>query len=424
MERSHKITELSDYQFLNSLSSEEITREYSKVRAFTEKLLKPLSPEDACGQSMPDCSPAKWHAAHTTWFFETFILKSLLKNYKPFDEKYEYMFNSYYNSIGKQYPRAERGLITRPSLHEILEYRDFVDRKICDLIENADNSFLNIVVLGLNHEQQHQELLLMDIKNLFSLNPCQPAYRTSRPIKNKKMHCEWNEFPGGEHEFGCSNKQFCFDNETPLFKQIVSPFKVASQLVKNGDYLKFIEAGGYKNPEFWLADGWDFIKKNKINSPLYWKRKQSSWYEFTLFGDIELLPHLPVCHISFFEADAYATWKNCRLPTEFEIEVAAKSAEPLQHEVQMHPEGGYSRFFDDFYSNVWQWTNSAYLPFPGFKPEIGAIGEYNGKFMSNQMVLKGSSCITPPHHSRPSYRNFFYPHQRWPFTGIRLAHDI
>ena len=409
----------------DSLDSDKINfnllKEYKRIRSFTVELLDPLSSEDTCGQSMPDCSPAKWHAAHTTWFFETFILADQENCYSPFDSSYEYLFNSYYNSVGKQYPRANRGLITRPSLEKVLEYRDFVDCKMHELIDKADSDNSELITLGLNHEQQHQELLLMDIKHLFSKNPNSPTYQTSKTSNSKSVKTEWIEIEGGIHNIGSKNGSFFFDNEKPVHEQIIPAFKIASQLVTNSDYLEFIEAGGYEDPDFWLSDGWNNIKENKIKHPLYWSQDNDIWNEFTLAGTTKLVPEWPVCHISFYEADAYATWKGSRLPTEFEFEIAANKFKPEQEEVRMHPIGRSNTVFGDFFSNVWQWTNSAYLPFPGFKPASGAIGEYNGKFMSNQMVLKGSACITPKNHSRVSYRNFFYPHQRWPFTGIRLA---
>ena len=396
-------------------------KEYKRIRSFTVKLLEPLSSEDTCGQSMPDCSPAKWHAAHTTWFFETFILAKQADCFLPFDPSYEYLFNSYYNSVGKQYPRADRGLLTRPSLEKVLEYRNFVDRKMHDLIDKADPNNSKLITLGLNHEQQHQELLLMDIKHLFSKNPNGPTYQTSKTPCSQSVNSEWIEIETGIHNIGYKNRSFFFDNEKPVHEQIIPAFKVASQLVTNSDYLEFIDAGGYENPDFWLSDGWNHIEANNIRHPLYWSQAGDIWNEFTLNGTTKLIPELPVCHINFYEADAYATWKGSRLPTEFELEITAHKFKPRQEEIRMHPSGRGDIVFGDFFSNVWQWTNSAYLPFPGFKPDSGAIGEYNGKFMSNQMVLKGSSCITPKNHSRESYRNFFYPHQRWPFTGIRLA---
>lgn len=403
------------------ISPDKLISKYRKIRSFTVELLDPLSSEDACGQSMPDCSPAKWHAAHTSWFFETFILKNILVSFNPFDLEYEYLFNSYYNSIGEQYPREQRGLITRPSLARILEYRKFVDREMCKVMQRTDVNFTNLINLGLEHEQQHQELLLMDIKNLFSRNPCLPAYKKIKLIENKHSAIDWVEFKSEEHNLGYDGSEFHFDNETPVHRQIIPSFKIASRLITNGEYLDFINDGGYRDSNLWLSDGWSYISKNNINHPLYWSKKNNYWNEFTLTGITEISPDTPVCHVSFFEADAFATWLNCRLPTEYELEIAAKSAAPKQQEVSMHPSGGNHKFLNDFYSNTWQWTNSAYLPYPGFKTASGAIGEYNGKFMSNQMVLKGSSCVTPKNHSRHSYRNFFYPHQRWPFTGIRLA---
>lgn len=401
---------------------------YAQIRARSVALLATLSAEDACVQAMPDASPAKWHVAHVTWFFETFVLEVHEAHFNAFNPAFRELFNSYYNAVGKQFPRAERGLLTRPSLREVLDYRADVDARMAQIIEHADEALRATIELGLHHEQQHQELLLMDIKYLLSMNPLAPAYRedvattasTSTPL-------QWRAFPGATVAIGHPGRDFHFDNETPRHHALLGPYALASRLVSNGEYLAFVQDGGYTHPTLWLADGWATCERMAWRAPLYWREHDGAWCEFTLTGLQPLDLAAPVCHLSHYEADAYAQWAEARLPTEFEWEAAAANmplAAPHDEGQAFHPRatpntGGLS----DLYGAVWQWTRSAYLPYPGFTPPRGAIGEYNGKFMSNQMVLKGSCCATPAGHARASYRNFFYPHQRWAFTGVRLARD-
>ena len=401
---------------------------YGAVRARSLALIAALSAEDAGAQAMPDTSPAKWHLAHVTWFFETFVLEAHEPNFKPFQPAFRTLFNSYYKALGQPFPRAERGLLTRPALDEVLAYRAAVDTRMCALIPQAEPSLRALIELGLHHEQQHQELLLMDIKYLLSINPMAPVYRhaETRPCA-PAAPLVWQTMAGGITAVGQHGDGFFFDNETPRHDALLPPYALASRLVSNGEYLEFMTDGGYARPDLWLADGWDTRQRHAWRAPLYWRECDGHWFEFTLGGLQPLDPHAPLCHVSHYEADAYAQWAQARLPSEFEWEAAGAASAvwaPADELAHLHPRAtmGSSRF-DDFYGAVWQWTRSAYLPYPGFKAPAGAVGEYNGKFMSNQMVLKGSCCATPQGHGRASYRNFFYPHQRWPFTGIRLARD-
>ena len=423
---------------------------YLKVRTQSLKLISPLSETDAQLQSMPDASPAKWHLAHTTWFYETFILLPYLKDYLPFDEAYNYLYNSYYNGIGEQYPRSQRGLISRPSLDDILSYRIFVDESIQRLFGSLDISDGTLIIelsdlleLGLNHEQQHQELLLTDIKHAFFHNPLLPTYKNQSTgvVEAEAVALEWLPVPKGLVSVGHDNQQFSFDNERPEHSVYIHDFTIASRLVTNGEYAKFIACGGYQNPEFWLADGWSWLQQQRAQKkklqPLYWVSQDKKWFEFTLFGLQPLNSHQAVMHINYYEASAYANWSGARLPTEFEWETAARQTHARPHAstdmnaINLHPEvsvanvvagdeqlsGSFLQAFD----NVWQWTTSGYGAYPGFSPFSGLAGEYNGKFMSNQNILRGSSCVTPIGHARRTYRNFFYAHQQWQFTGIRLA---
>lgn len=402
---------------------------YQQIRAKTLTLCQPLSIEDYVIQSIEDTSPPKWHLAHTTWFFETFILNQS-PTYQSFNSHFHYLFNSYYQGEGKPYPRHQRGLLSRPSIQVIYRYRQYVDQCLLELLENADEkqlSLLNpIIVLGLHHEQQHQELLLMDIKHNFSIDPSYPSYHKARESFNVSQACEFIYLPGGKTKIGYEGNGFCFDNELPAHDYLLNPFLISSQLVTNGEFLSFIESDGYQNFQWWLSDGFDFIQKNNIHSPLYWKKIDNEWFIFTLSGLKKLNLDEPVSHISFFEADAYAKWKGKRLPTEMEWEFAVKhlglqSEEGNFLEVGLfHPQPTHSH---QFFGDLWEWTKSAYLPFPGFKVSSDRLAEYNEKFMNNQMVLKGGSCITPASHIRASYRNFFQPDKRWQFSGIRLASD-
>jgi ergothioneine biosynthesis protein EgtB len=369
-------------------------------------LTAPLSVEDCAAQSMPDSSPAKWHLAHTTWFFETFILERFEADFKPFDPAFRVLFNSYYNGVGEKYARPQRGLLTRPALSEVLAYRQNVDARMLRLLEQTSGpqEMLALLELGLQHEQQHQELIVTDAKHLLSLNPLYPAYGLALEA-GAAGDREWLDFPAGVIEIGHEGDGFCFDNETPKHRQFAEPYSLASQLVTNAEFSEFIVDGGYERPEYWLSEGWDWVRNNRITQPLYWRRESDAWCEFTLQGLVPLQPRQPVTHVSYFEASAYALWAKARLPTEAEWETAAKSGAQLKQ----------------MFGAVWQWTNSAYAPYPGFVPAAGAVGEYNGKFMVNQYVLRGGSLATPAGHSRVSYRNFFPAGARWQFTGLRLA---
>jgi ergothioneine biosynthesis protein EgtB len=389
-------------------------RHYESVRKRSLMLAEPLSDEDCGAQSMPDASPVKWHLAHTTWFFETFILEPIEDRFQPFHPAFRFLFNSYYNGIGDRHPRAQRGLLTRPSMAEVRAYRANVDARIARLLaEQADNEELAVLIeLGLQHEQQHQELILTDVKHLLAQNALYPAY-TPAPAAppDRTAPLAWVDFAGGLVEIGHDGDGFCFDNELPRHRQFVQPFGLAARLVTNGEFLEFIEAGGYRDPALWLSEGWDQVGALALAHPLYWRRDEAGrWCEFTLHGLRPLEPARPVTSVSLYEADAYANWCGARLPTEAEWELAARSREGQQ--------GAALR---QLFGHCWQWTSSSYSPYPGYATAPGALGEYNGKFMLNQYVLRGSSSATPPGHSRASYRNFFPAGARWQFTGIRLA---
>lgn len=406
---------------------------YERVRSRTEALAAPLSPEDQVVQSMPDVSPAKWHRAHTTWFFETFLLQPHLPGYEPFDPAFGYLFNSYYEQVGARHPRPERGLLSRPGAAEIGRYREHVDAAMRRLIVHAGSETLAacapLLMLGLNHEQQHQELLLMDIKHVLSCNPLQPAYRAGSGARPGNIPpVAWVGFPGGLVEIGHAGAGFAFDNEDPRHKVWLAPFRLATRLVTCGEWIGFIEDGGYRRPELWLSDGWATVQAQGWEAPLYWEQEGGRWTIFTLAGRRQMDPREPVVHVSYYEADAYARWAGCRLPTEAEWETAA-AALPVRgnfvesgslHPVPAH---GPADTLLQTYGDVWEWTMSPYAPYPGFRPAAGAVGEYNGKFMINQMVLRGGCCASPGDHLRSTYRNFFYPHQRWAFVGLRLAED-
>jgi ergothioneine biosynthesis protein EgtB len=393
------------------------------VRAKTVALATPLSAEDQVIQSMPDVSPTKWHLAHTTWFFEEFILRAHAPTYAPLHDTYRYLFNSYYEAVGPRHPRPERGLLSRPSLEEVHAYRAHVDAAMEDfLVNGVPPSLAFLVELGCHHEQQHQELLLMDIKHVLSCNPLSPSYGAPALEQRAAPPLTWRAFPGGIYEIGHGGAGFAFDNETPRHKVWLEPFELASRCVTNREYRAFIEDGGYERPELWLADGWRAISEQGWRAPLYWQGDTL----FTLAGRRLIDPDEPVCHVSYFEADAYARWAGHRLPTEAEWEVASRSARArgaLMSSGALHPGpargGGLAQMFGD----VWEWTASPYSAYPGFKPAFGALGEYNGKFMCGQFVLRGGAAITPDDHVRPTYRNFFPPAARWAFSGLRLAHD-
>jgi ergothioneine biosynthesis protein EgtB len=386
---------------------------FEAVRQRSVLLAEPLSPEDCCAQSMPDASPVKWHLAHTTWFFETFILEPREPGFKPFHPAFRMLFNSYYNGVGDKHPRARRGLLTRPSLSEVLAYRQDVDRRMAALLAAAPGDaelaqLLELVELGLQHEQQHQELILTDVKHLLAHNPLAPAYLDTPPAQDGAPEpLAWIDFAGGLAEIGHAGHGFAFDNESPRHRVHLEPFALASRLVTNGEYLEFIDAGGYRDPSLWLSEGWDRVASGDLAHPLYWRQDGAGWHEFTLHGLRPLDPARPVTHVSLYEADAYARWRGARLPLEAEWEAAACAREAAS--------------LRQMFGECWQWTGSSYAPYPGFRSAAGALGEYNGKFMVNQYVLRGSSCATPQGHARASYRNFFPAGARWQFTGIRLA---
>lgn len=383
-------------------------KRFRAVRSRSIALTEPLSDADATVQSMPDASPAKWHLAHTTWFFETFILRDHVPGYRSFNDSFGYLFNSYYDAEGARQPRALRGLLTRPDLPTVLAYRAHVDAALEYALPSLTPHALALLELGLNHEEQHQELMLTDILHLFAQNPLRPTYATDAPSPQAiDSPARWVDYAGGLVQIGHTGEAIAFDCESPRHEVFLQPFRLASRLVTNDDWLSFIADGGYRRPSLWLSDGWTWLQAEQIEAPLYWRKETGGWTTCTLSGTAPIDPHAPVTHVSYYEADAFATWANARLPREAEWEVAAcHQPELLQ-----------------LYDTCWQWTGSAYLPYPGFRPASGAVGEYNGKFMSGQFVLRGGSCATPTGHSRPTYRNFFYPHQRWQFTGVRLAKD-
>ena len=378
---------------------------FLSVRAHTEQLAARLSAEDQTVQSMPDASPTKWHLAHTTWFFETFLLRAGARGYRVFDPAYEYLFNSYYEAVGPRHPRPQRGMITRPGVEEILGYRRHVNEAMAELIEDGRGDWTSLLELGINHEQQHQELILMDAKHLLSLNPLKPAYAPAdaAPAAHE-LPMGWVDFEGGLVEIGHAGNGFAFDNEGPRHRVWLDPFALATRPVSCGEYLAFVEDGGYRRPELWLSAGWDCVNQRSWQAPLYWERDGDGWRVFTMWGVRPLQADEPVCHVSAFEAAAFAKWAGKRLPREQEWESGVS---------QLSQAG-----------EVWEWTASPYVAYPGYREPPGAIGEYNGKFMASQMVLRGGCTATPSDHIRTTYRNFFPPDARWMFGGIRLAEDL
>ena len=382
---------------------------------------------------MPDASPVKWHLGHTTWFFETFVLGSHDPARKPFHPDFRVLFNSYYNAVGARHPRPERGLLTRPALSEVLAYRAAIESQVECLLAAGDLSAeeLALVELGLHHEQQHQELVLTDVKHLLSCNPLRPAYQKNWPLTSVQARERgWIAFEAGPREVGHAGDGFAFDNEGPRHTIWIQDFRIASHPVTHGDFVRFIEDGGYQRPELWLSAGWDVASARGWTAPLYWERRDDGWHTFTLHGMAPVEPNTPVCHVSFYEADAFARWAGARLPTEFEWEVAAASTAPEGNFLEsgaLHPlplrESAPGGTMAQAFGDVWEWTRSDYAPYPGFRPAAGAVGEYNGKFMVNQYVLRGGSCATPTSHIRPTYRNFFPAEARWQFSGLRLARD-
>ena len=397
---------------------------YQDIRKTTLDLTRPYSPEDLMLQSMSDASPAKWHMAHTTWFFETFVLLPHVAGYKPFDDRFQYLFNSYYKQLGSHPYRGARGLMSRPSLNEVLAYRSQVDEAMLRHLENVNEHTAAIIELGLNHEQQHQELILTDIKHALWSMPLRPEKIGQPRAVNDTAPLQWLYFEGGIHRIGHAGKGFAFDNEGPRHEVLLRLFRLASRLVTNEEYMQFMNDGGYRRPELWLSDGWDTVCAQRWESPLYWEVSDGRWFQFTYSGMRELDPAAPVCHVSFYEADAFARWSGARLPLEAEWEVAAAqhpSTGTLLESGSLHPQPARGKGLQQVFGDVWEWTASPYIAYPGFEPAEGVVGEYNGKFMCNQFVLRGGSCATPSSHIRATYRNFFPPHARWQFSGIRLA---
>ena len=413
----------------DNAKAETLLERYRRVRQTSLDLVASLAIEDMVVQSMPDASPTRWHLAHTTWFFEHFLLSTRRADFRPFREGWHHLFNSYYYSVGDMYKRPRRGLLSRPTVAEILDYRDYVDAHMATLIGandgDADLDFL--IELGLNHEQQHQELMLTDIKHALSLNPLKPACMTVFTLQpSLSTALRYVEFPAGIVQSGADQSSFCFDNETPRHRVVINPFELGSRLVNNAQFREFIDDGGYRRTELWLSDGWATVQAQEWSRPIYWSQQLDS--EFSLLGEIDLDPHRSVCHLSYYEADAFARWSGARLPTEAEWEHVA-AAYPvsgnLLDQQQFHPGGpNPDSTMTQLFGDAWEWTASAYSAYPGFKPLAGSLGEYNAKFMCNQLVLRGGSCVTAADHIRATYRNFFYPDARWQFSGIRLARDV
>lgn len=420
-------------------SRQSLCDQFRKVRQFSTTLAAPLAAEDMVVQTMPDVSPTKWHLAHTTWFFETFLLSDMLPDYQPYHPQYKYLFNSYYNAVGPQFSRPRRGMLSRPTVEEIVEYRTHVDRWMEETLlykESIwDDTRLALLALGINHEQQHQELLLTDIKHVFGHNPLFPSYTKERAssVATEGMAFSWVSCleDAGVHDIGVVASGFSFDNEGPRHAVYVRPYALANRLVTAGEYMAFIEDGGYTRPELWLSEGWSAVQEHGWRAPLYWSLDEGKWFHYTLQGYQLVDPLAPVCHVSLFEADAYARWCGKRLPSEAEWELAAEKQSIAGNFVEQgafHPLAASGSSLQEplyqLYGDVWEWTSSSYAPYPGFEAASGAVGEYNGKFMCSQMVLRGGSCATSLSHIRPTYRNFFYPASRWQFSGIRLADDL
>jgi ergothioneine biosynthesis protein EgtB len=407
---------------------------FQQVRDFSEALCAPLATEDYVIQSMPDCSPTKWHLAHVSWFFETFLLKPNVPEYVSPNPAYAYLFNSYYNAVGDKYPRPQRGLISRPTVADAYQYRAHVDEQVQDLLECAEpHDFMRlepIVTLGLHHEQQHQELIVTDLKHMLSHNPLHPVY-VERPVDPavKLAPLGWQDFDEGVYWIGHSGDDFAFDNEQPRHRQFIHPFRLATRPVTNSEYLEFMHDGGYERPEFWLSMGWATVQQERWRAPLYWQEVDDAWFQYTLSGLRSVDPGGTLVHLSYFEADAYARWAGARLPTEAEWELVATGVQPdgnFAESGQFHPRvlsAASPSVMTGLFGDVWEWTQSSYSPYPGFRTAPGALGEYNGKFMCNQYVLRGGSCATPRSHIRATYRNFFPPDARWQFSGVRLASD-
>ncbi len=409
---------------------------FQTVRKFTNSLCKNLETEDYVVQAMPDVSPTKWHLAHTSWFFEAFVLARADTGYKFFNPVYKYLFNSYYVQMGERFTRSRRGLLSRPTVKEVFEFRDYIDKRISEFISGCGpelySKFSGIIEIGIHHEQQHQELLVTDIKNVFSINPLYPVL-ISKEIQSTESipKMEWIGIDGGLYNIGHNGNRFAYDNETPAHREYTDNYLMGSRLITNWEYLDFINDKGYLTPELWLSDGWAAVDREKWEAPMYWTKIDGEWFNYKLNGFQKVDLNEPVCHVSHFEADAFARWSGARLPTETEWEIAAGDIRPNGnfveqgnfHPVVLNDEAGDGKIHQ-MYGDVWEWTGSSYLPYPGYKPLPGALGEYNGKFMSGQMVLRGGSCATSESHIRKTYRNFFPPSARWQFMGIRLAKDI
>lgn len=420
---------LLPYPTAASTPADHLASRYQAVRALTLALAEPLSDADASVQSMPDASPAKWHMAHTTWFFETFVLRDHVPGYTLHDPRFPFLFNSYYEAEGKRHARHRRGMITRPTLDEVRAYRAHVDSALLAALPDLPEAARELVALGCHHEEQHQELFVTDILHLFSENPLEPALFAPEPKAPVAMPgpIGWIEGQAGIVEVGHDGQGFAFDCEGPRHQALLHPHAIADRTVTNAEWMTFIEDGGYRDPRLWLSDGWAWVKGEGIAAPLYWEERDGGWTRFGLDGRRAIDPAAPVTHVSFYEADAFATWAGARLPSEFEWEAAAAAHDASGGNqldgagaIEPRPSPGGPAFFGD----VWEWTGSAYRPYPGFHPVEGVVGEYNGKFMNGQFVLRGGSCATPRGHARACYRNFFYPHQRWQFTGVRLAKDL
>jgi ergothioneine biosynthesis protein EgtB len=419
---------------LNATRRQTLRARFQEIRDFSEDLCAPLAVEDYVVQSMPDCSPTKWHLAHVSWFFETFLLKPNVAEYQSPDPDYVYLFNSYYNAVGDKYPRPRRGMISRPTVADVYRYRAHVNENVLDLLECSDDADLDrlspIVTLGINHEQQHQELILTDLKHMLSHNPLHPTYvERGTDARPNAAALRWLSFPEGVCWIGHSGETFAFDNEEPRHREFVHAFQFASRPATNADYLEFIRAGGYQQSDLWLSMGWATVQQDGWQAPLYWEQHEGEWWQFTLSGLRPVNLDEPVTHISYFEADAFARWAGGRLPTEAEWEVAAETAPMVGNFAEsgrFHPQALDSAPEGpaQMYGDVWEWTQSSYSAYPGFRTAPGALGEYNGKFMCNQYVLRGGSCATPLSHIRPTYRNFFPPDARWQFSGVRLAKDV
>jgi ergothioneine biosynthesis protein EgtB len=409
------------------LSQQSLNESYARIRSRTTELVDSLTPEDCQLQSMRDASPVKWHLAHTTWFFETFVLEAFAPEYRACDPAYRMLYNSYYNGIGDQYPRARRGLISRPDLSEVLRYRKAVDDAVSTVIPALAPSALAVVETGLHHEQQHQELILTDILHAMSLNPLEPVVRDGCPPPGPVAPAPgWARFDAGVTGIGAQGTGFCFDNEMPTHEVLLYAFDLATRPVTAGEFLAFIEDGGYERPELWLSNGWDVVRTQGWEAPMYWRCEEQTWSQLTLRGRRPVDLNAPVCHVSYYEADAYARWAGARLPTEFEWEHAARTlavAGNFADDGPWVPEPASGTGLTQMFGDVWEWTGSAYLSYPGYRSPEGALGEYNGKFMSDQWVLRGGSLATPADHIRTTYRNFFPAEARWQFSGFRLARD-